>query len=94
MPYVPVPLTPVSTENPATSSLWDAAGKAVSGAVSALDPTVVANAIVGTVSPGSITPSTLSWSRIAAFLLGLILIAGGLFLFKPVQETVMKATIV
>lgn len=33
-------------------------------------------------------PSALSVGRIAAFLLGLILIAGGLYLFKPVQEVV------
>lgn len=30
----------------------------------------------------------LSWSRIAAFSLGLIFIAGGLYLFKPVQQVV------
>lgn len=30
----------------------------------------------------------INWGRIAAFLLGLILIAGGIYLIKPVQEAV------
>lgn len=33
----------------------------------------------------------INWGRIAAFLLGLILIAGGIYLIKPVQETVNRA---
>lgn len=36
-------------------------------------------------------PSTFSWQRIAAFVLGLILIAGGLFLLKPVQNITATA---
>ena len=33
-----------------------------------------------------------SYARVGAFLLGLILIAGGIYLFKPVQEVVHTAT--
>jgi hypothetical protein len=32
----------------------------------------------------------INWGRIAAFLLGLILIAGGIYLIKPVQESVNR----
>lgn len=35
--------------------------------------------------------SSLSWARIATFLLALIVIAAGLFLFKPVQDVVVNA---
>lgn len=34
---------------------------------------------------------TVSWSRIAALILGLLLIAGGLYLIKPVQQFVNKS---
>lgn len=43
---------------------------------------------LGTGMMGQITG--LSWDRIAAFLVGLIMVAGGLYLFKPVQETVNR----
>jgi hypothetical protein len=33
---------------------------------------------------------SISWGRIACFLLGLLLIAGGLFLIKPVQKTIIE----
>ncbi len=34
--------------------------------------------------------SSIPWSRIAAFLLGLLLIVGGIYLIKPVQQVVTK----
>lgn len=33
---------------------------------------------------------SINWGRIAAFLLGLLLIAGGLYLIKPVQQVVNR----
>jgi hypothetical protein len=35
--------------------------------------------------------SGLRWTRITAFIIGLMLIAGGIFALKPVRETVSKA---
>lgn len=34
---------------------------------------------------------SIPWARIAAFLLGLLLIVGGIYLTKPVQQTVIKS---
>jgi len=45
---------------------------------------------VGMEVPGlGVASSIFGWSRIAAFIAGLILIAGGIYLFKPVQNVVV-----
>jgi len=44
-----------------------------------------------TLSSSNTSASALSFSRIGAFILGFVFIAGGLYLFKPVQETVNTA---
>ena len=58
------------------SSIFPGLGTAASAAGSAL------SSVLG-------IPS-INWGRIAAFILGLILIAGGLFLIKPVQSIVVN----
>lgn len=50
---------------------------------------VVGNLTGGAAQTGSIFPS-INWGRIGAFLLGLLLIAGGLYLIKPVQQVVNR----
>jgi hypothetical protein len=47
----------------------------------------VGSAVTGAVGSAIGLPA-INWGRLAAFLLGLLLIAGGLYLFKPVQQAV------
>lgn len=44
------------------------------------------------VGPAAPSGSGLSWGRVAAFLLGLILVGVGLWMFKPVQQVVSSGT--
>jgi hypothetical protein len=92
MPFVPeTPTAPIvpTPATPSAPSIWSQAGDAIKNTIGQ----GVANAILGPAITGAasaVSPS-FSWTRITAFLLGLILIVGGLFLFKPVQQTVVKA---
>jgi hypothetical protein len=77
------PTTPVSTLGTGT------AANASSNPLSSLLDTESAGfgALGSMLGLGSFS---ISWGRIAAFLIGLILIAGGLFLLKPTQEIVQS----
>jgi len=77
------PLTPVS----------NLSGIGTSG--STTSPGSILGSIFGTTPlglVGSLTGNAFSFARLGSFLLGLILIAGGIFLFRPVQ-TVVKETV-
>jgi hypothetical protein len=59
-------------------------------------PSLNGASLFGSIIPDSLNPikaitSQFSWSRVAAFLLGVLFIAGGLFMLKPVQEIVIRS---
>lgn len=77
-----------STSAP-TQNVWQRILNGFTGGASLLkDPNALAGAITGTAASGLQTSTGFSYGRIGAFLLGFILIVGGIYLFKPVQEVV------
>ena len=79
---------PASASTGATPSWWDRLKTAtVQSAIDVMAPGLGLS-MAATTTPGTPASTGFSWGRIAAFLLGLIVIAAALYLFKPVQQAV------
>lgn len=64
-------------------------GSGGSGGGVTVTPVGIGGAIAGGLSSVLGIPA-INWGRIAAFLLGLLLVAGGIYLIKPVQQVVNR----